>query len=81
MTSRRINISSGFRQRDIYLPVGFCISKIPVCRLLQQSRGVQNDPHQKTEMSVKHIAYLLMIERCIKKIMRYSDMSMKLLYK
>ena len=39
LTSRWINISCGFLQGDSYSPVGFCISEIPVCRLLQQSRG------------------------------------------
>ena len=34
MTSRWINISCGFLQGDSYSPVGFCISEIPVCRLL-----------------------------------------------
>ena len=37
--------------------------------------------HQEAEMLVEHIAYFLMIRRCIKKAMRYSDMSMKLLYR
>ena len=34
MTNRWINISCGFLQGDSYSPVGFCISKIPLCRLL-----------------------------------------------
>ena len=29
----------GFLQGDSYSPVGFCISEIPVCKLLQQSKG------------------------------------------
>ena len=37
--------------------------------------------HQEAEMLVEHIAYLLMILRCIKKAMRYSEMSMRLLYR
>ena len=35
LTSRWIDISCGFLQGDSYLPVGFCISEIPVCLLLQ----------------------------------------------
>ena len=39
LTSRWIDISCGFLQGDSYSPVGFCISEIPVCLLLQQSKG------------------------------------------
>ena len=34
-----INIMCGFLQDDNYSPVGFCISKIPVCNQLQESKG------------------------------------------
>ena len=34
-----INIRCGFLQVDSYSPVGFCISKIPVCKPLQESKG------------------------------------------
>ena len=34
--SRWINISCGFLQGDSYLPVGFCLTEIPVCILLSQ---------------------------------------------
>ena len=39
MTSGWIRILCGFLQGDSYSPVGFCISEIPVCILLQHSRG------------------------------------------
>ena len=39
MTSRWIRILCGFLQGDSYSPVGFCITEIPVCMLLQHSRG------------------------------------------
>ena len=39
MTSRWIRIFCGFLQGDSYSPVGFCITEIPVCILLQHSRG------------------------------------------
>ena len=39
MMSRWIDISCRFLQGDSYSPVGFCISEIPVCKLLQQSKG------------------------------------------
>ena len=37
--SRQINIMCGFLQGDSYSPVGFLISEIPVCKLLQESKG------------------------------------------
>ena len=39
MTSRWIEISCGFLQGDSYSLVGFCVSEIPVYKLLQQSKG------------------------------------------
>ena len=39
VTSRWIRILCGFLQGDRNSPVGFCISEIPVCVLLQNSRG------------------------------------------
>ena len=39
MTSRWIGILCGFLQGDSYSPVGFCISEISICILLQNSRG------------------------------------------
>ena len=40
MISRWIDIMCGFLEGDSYSPVGFCISEIPVCKLLQQSKGL-----------------------------------------
>ena len=34
--SRWIDITCGFLQGDNYLPVGFCLSEIPVIKLLQR---------------------------------------------
>ena len=39
MTRQWIQILCGFLQGDSYSPVGFCISEIRVCILLQHSRG------------------------------------------
>ena len=39
MTSRWMRILCGFLQGDSYSPVGFSISEIPICILLQHSRG------------------------------------------
>ena len=37
--SRWINILCGFLQGDSYSPVGFCLTEIPVCNLLQETKG------------------------------------------
>ena len=37
--SKWIRILYGFLQGDSYSPVGFCVSEIPVCVLLQRSKG------------------------------------------
>ena len=58
MTSRWINISCGFLQRDSYSPVGFCISEIPVCRLLQQRRGYRMGPPVKRDVSRAHSLFV-----------------------
>ena len=39
VTSRWIKILCGFLQENSYSLVGFCISAIPVCKLLQQNKG------------------------------------------
>ena len=39
MTNPWMQILRGFLQGDSYSAVGFCISEIPVCILLQHSRG------------------------------------------
>ena len=80
MASRWIKISFGFLQGGSYSPVGFCISKTLVCWILQQSRGYRMGPPGSRDL-VEHIAYLVMIWRCIRKAIRYSVMSIKLLYR
>ena len=37
--SRWIEIKCEFLQGDSYSPVGFCLSEIPVCKLLQETKG------------------------------------------
>ena len=58
ITSRWINISCGFLQGDSYSPVGFCISEIPVCRLLQQSRGYRMGPPGGRDVSRTHSLFV-----------------------
>ena len=58
MTSRWINISCGFLQGDSYSPVGFCISEIPVCRLLQQSSVYRMGPPGSRDVSRTHSLFV-----------------------
>ena len=58
ITSRWINISCGFLQGDSYSPVGFCISEIPVCRLLQQSRWYTMGPPGGRDVSRTHSLFV-----------------------
>ena len=58
ITSRWINIACGFLPGDSYSPVGFCISEIPVCLLLQQSRGYRMGPPGKRELSRTHSLFV-----------------------
>ena len=58
MTSRWISISCGFLRGDSYSPVGFCISEIPVCRLLQQSRGYRMGPTGSRDVSRTHSLFI-----------------------
>ena len=37
--SQWINILCGFLQGDSYSPVGFCLTEIPVCNILQETKG------------------------------------------
>ena len=38
-TSRWIEISCGFLRGDSDSPIGFCISEIPICKLLHHCKG------------------------------------------
>ena len=58
MKSTWINISCGFLQGDSYSPVGFCISEIPVCRLLEQSRGYRMNPPGSRVASRTHSLFV-----------------------
>ena len=58
LTSRWIGISCGFLQGDSYSPVGFCISEIPVCLLLQQSKGYRMSPPGCRDISRTHSLFV-----------------------
>ena len=49
--SRWINISCGFLQGDSYSPVGFCLTEIPLCILLSQTRGYRMGPPGEREVN------------------------------
>ena len=75
MTSRWIKISCGFLQGDSYSPVGLC--KIPVCRLLQESRRYRMGPPGNRDASRTHSLFV----DDLKVYQESHEMSMKLLYK
>ena len=52
--SRWIEIQCGFLQGDSYSPVGFCITDIPVCKLLQQSKGYRMGEPGNRDVSRTH---------------------------
>ena len=54
MIRRWINIACGFLQRNSYSPVAFCISEIPVCSVLQQSRRYRIGPPRSRDVSRSH---------------------------
>ena len=58
ITSRWINILCGFLQGDSYSSVGFCISEIPVCQLLQQSIGYRMGPPGGRDVSRMHSLFV-----------------------
>ena len=58
MISRGISIACVFLQGDSYSPVGFCISEIPICRLLQQSRGYRMGPPESRDVSRTHSLFV-----------------------
>ena len=51
-------MSCGFLRGDSYSPVGFCISEIPVCRLLQQNRGYRMGPPGTRDVSRTHSLFV-----------------------
>ena len=53
-----IDISCWFLQGDSYSPVGFCISEIPVCLLLQQSKGYRMGPPGCRDISRTHSLFV-----------------------
>ena len=44
----------GFLQSDSYSRIGFCISEIPVCKLLQESEGYRMGQPGKRDLKRSH---------------------------
>ena len=58
VTSRWIEILFGFLQGDSYSTVGFCISKIPVCKLLQRSKGYRMGEPSNRNVNKTHSLFV-----------------------
>ena len=50
----RLNTMCGFLQGDSYSPLGFCMSEIPVCKLLQESKGYRMGQPGKRDVKRTH---------------------------
>ena len=47
-----------FLQGDSYSPVGFCISEIPICKLLQESKGYRMGLPGKRDVKCTHSLFV-----------------------
>ena len=56
--SRWIDIMCGFLQDDSYSPIGFCISEIPVCKLLQGSKEHYMGQPGKRDVKLTHSLFV-----------------------
>ena len=58
----------GFLQDDSYSLVGFCISEIPVCKLLQKSKGYRMGQPGQRDVKRTHSLFVddLKVRRVIK---------------
>ena len=56
--SRWIDIMCGFLQGGSYSPVGFCISEIPVCKPLQESKGYRMGQPRKRDGKSTHSLFV-----------------------
>ena len=55
--SRWIDMRS-FLQDDSHSPIGFCISEIPVCKLLQESKGYRMGQPEKRDVKRTHSLFV-----------------------
>ena len=56
--SRWIDIKCGFLQSDSYSPVEFCITEIPIAKLLEQSKGYRMGEPGKRDVSRTHSLFV-----------------------
>ena len=56
--SRWINIMCGFLQGDSYSPVGFYLSEVPVCKLLQETKRYRMGQPRKKEVKRTHSLFI-----------------------
>ena len=56
--SRWIGIMCSFLQGDSYLSVEFCISEIPLCKLLQESKGYRIGQPKKRDVNRTHSLFV-----------------------
>ena len=56
--SRWIDIKCGFLQGDSYSTVGFCITEIPIAKLLEQSKGYRMEEPGKRDVSRTHSLFV-----------------------
>ena len=53
-----IDIMCGFLQGDSYSPVGFRLSEVPACKLLQETKGYRMGQPGKTEVNQVHNLFI-----------------------
>ena len=56
--SRWIEIKRGFLQGDIYSPVGFCLTEIPIAMLLEETEGYKMGPPGNREVIRTHSLFI-----------------------
>ena len=56
--SRWIDIMCGFLQCDSYSQVGFCLSEVPVCKLIQETKGYQMGEPGKRKVKRTHSLFI-----------------------
>ena len=56
--SRWIDIMCGFLQGDSYSPVDHCISEIPLCKLIQESKGYRMGKPRKRDVKHTHSLFV-----------------------
>ena len=71
--SRWIEIMCGFLQGDSYSPMGFCLSEVPVCKFLRETKGYRMGQPGKREVRRTHSLFIddLKVYQESHKILKY----------